>query len=102
MTNILALDSEGQVVANLMINTMPSWQRPDEGKVEIHNRSYPATGVNGHSSGSLATYVSFQCAPTCRRVRDPSEGSQTNWVSGVGAQGGGNTNNISSSNAGGN
>ena len=37
MTNILALDTEGQVVAILMINTMPSWQRPDEGKVEIHN-----------------------------------------------------------------
>jgi hypothetical protein len=101
MTNILALDSEGQVVANLMINTMPSWQRPDEGKVEIHNRSYPATGVKGHSSGSLATYENFQCDPTCRRVRDPSEGSQTNSVEGVGAQGGEHTN-ISNSNAGGN
>src|SRR5262249_13250288 len=101
MTNILALDSVGQVVAILMINTMPSWQRPDEGKVEIHNRSYPATGVNGHSSGSLATYVNYQCAPTCRRVRDPSEGSQGNSVEGVGAQGGENTN-ISNSNAGGN
>jgi len=84
MTNILALDSEGQIVANLMINTMPSWQRPDEGKVEIHNQ------------GNLGLYVNYQCAPTCRRVRDPAEGSQTNWVSGVGAQGSGNSINTNS------
>jgi hypothetical protein len=75
MTNILALDNEGQVVAILMINTMPSWQRPDEGKVEIRK-------------GNLGVYVNYQCAPTCRRVRDPAEGSQGNTVSGVGAQGG--------------
>jgi hypothetical protein len=72
MTNILALDSDGQVVANLMINTMPSWQRPDEGKVEIHNGS------------KLADFVNYQCAPTCRRVRDPSGRSQSNSVSGGG------------------
>jgi hypothetical protein len=76
MTSILALDSEGQVVAILMVNTMPSWQRPDEGKAEIHNRK------------NLATFTNYQCAPTCRRVRDPAEGSQSNAVSGVGAQGG--------------
>ena len=46
MTNILALDGEGQVVAILMINTMPSWMRPDEGKVEIHNRRNPALFTN--------------------------------------------------------
>jgi len=80
MTNILALDSEGQVVANLMINTMPSWQRPEEGKVEIHKGT------------KLETFVNYQCAPTCRVVRDPAGGSQFNAVSGVGAQGGGNTN----------
>jgi hypothetical protein len=87
MTNILALDAEGQVAAILMINTMPSWQRPDEGKVEIHNRK-----------GNLGLYVNYQCAPTCRRVRDPSEGSQGNSVFGVGAQGGGN-NNFTNSNS---
>src|SRR5262249_48955923 len=87
MTNILALDGEGQVVAILMINTMPSWMRPDEGKVEIHNRSNPALFTN------------YQCAPTCRRVRDPSELRQTNSVEGVGADGGAN---ISDRNAGGN
>jgi hypothetical protein len=75
MTNILALDSEGQVVANLMINTMPSWQRPDEGKVQIHDGS------------NLGRFVNYQSAPACRRVRDPGEGSQSNTVSGVGAQG---------------
>jgi len=84
MTNILALDNEGQVVAILMINTMPSWQRSDEGKVEIHNQ------------GNLGLYVNYQCAPTCRRVRDPSERSQGNVVSGVGAQGGANITNSNS------
>jgi hypothetical protein len=75
MTNILALNKEGEVVANLMINTMPSWQRYDEGKVEIHNRSYPKKGGDGGdaSSGGLAAFVNYQCAPTCRRVPDPVE-----------------------------
>jgi hypothetical protein len=92
MTNILALDSEGQVVAILMINTMPSWQRYDEGKVEIHNRSFPFPSKSGgggdNSSGGLAAFVNFQCAPTCRRVRDPAENAlQGNRVPGVGTSG---------------
>jgi hypothetical protein len=97
MTNILALDSEGQVAAVLMINTMPSWQRYDEGKVEIHNKSFPALSQRegGKGEGSLAPYENYQCAPTCRRVRDPAGSSQGNSVAGVGAQGGTtvNTNN---------
>jgi hypothetical protein len=76
MTNIMALDAKGDVVANLMINTMPSWQRYDEGKVEVHNRSYPAKKEGGggdNDKGGLAAFVNYQCAPTCRRVPDPIE-----------------------------
>jgi hypothetical protein len=53
------------VVANVMINTMPSWQRFDEGKVEIYN--------GGRKTGGLANFVNYQCNPICRRVPDPVE-----------------------------
>jgi hypothetical protein len=86
MTNILALSNDGQLVANLVITTMPSWQRFDEGKMEIHNNK------------QLAGYVNYQCDPICRRVRDPSGSSQGNSVQGVGAQGNGNANSNNSNN----
>ena len=76
MTNIMALNDRGEVVANLMINTMPSWQRYDEGKVEIHNGGGGGRSTgNGNlgNGGGLAAFVNYQCAPTCRRVPDPAE-----------------------------
>jgi hypothetical protein len=60
-TNIFALDYKGDVVANVMVNMMPSWQRFEEGKVEIHK------------TGNLASFVNYQCTPICRRVPDPAE-----------------------------
>lgn len=55
-------DELGKQIANIMVTTMPSWQRYEEGKVEIHN-----------IRGNLAGYTNYQCAPTCRRVPDPAE-----------------------------
>jgi len=65
MTNIFALDHKGDVVANVMVNMMPSWQRFEEGKVEIHK--------SGGRAGNLARFVNYQCTPICRRVPDPAE-----------------------------
>jgi len=80
MTNIMALNDRGEVVANLMINTMPSWQRYDEGKVEIHNGGGGGRSTgNGNlgNGGGLAAFVNYQCAPTCRRVPDPAENASS-------------------------
>ena len=80
MTNIMALNDRGEVVANLMINTMPSWQRYDEGKVEIHNGGGGGRSTgNGNleRGGGLASFVNYQCAPTCRRVPDPAENASS-------------------------
>ena len=74
MTNILVLNELGKEIANVMVTSLPSWQRFDEGKVEIHNGGGGRTG-NGNlaSGGGLAAYVNYQCAPMCRRVPDPAE-----------------------------
>jgi hypothetical protein len=90
MTNVLVLGGEGEEVANVMVNTMPSWQRYDEGKVEIYNgggRKGSTGNGNLGSGGGLAAYVNYQCAPQCRRVPGPAE----NASSGAAPGGGNNT-----------
>jgi hypothetical protein len=63
-TNIQLLDGEGIEIANVIVKALPSWQRFNDGKVQVYNKK-----------DNLAGYTNYQCAPTCVRIEDKYEGS---------------------------
>jgi len=56
-TNVLVLDEEATVIANVLVRVLPSNMRQDEGKVDIHNKKELKSYTNYKCSNKGCTHV---------------------------------------------